>query len=985
MHKKLLLILSLFSCLYLDQLQAQGIAGGEVYYELVGPKKYKVTANVYRMCEFGALNGISGYVIGSSTMQTFVVFTRVSIQKINDTCNNPCKVQNATSTAGFEKHTFEATVDFNTTTYKSFVTNNICKVYFAVKVSGRPVSTTHGNGLLYLDAMVNLCDTNVKKNHSPVFSMDPKFHAACNQPLMYSPGPLDTFDYDSLGFDMMPIQNDYNTFIAYSPNYSGTIPMTPYCPPNPNTTNCKPLPNSIPPRGFYFDNSLCQIIFTPTKCTDKGYMKIRVSEYRRNPLTKQMDLIGYINREMLVQVKQVTNNNVVELSSTNSILNICTNNALATAKTKDLMASPNQAKNDTTHLVWDKGYKLSTFTIVDTSRERTADIILKKDSSLKQLKSQYFTVAAYDKRCNISLISKTFLAIDQPFTRYKIDKNINSCHVWNYKINSSDTSNPNDIKSTVTIRNASSKTLFSSQSNADSFTFNSNGRHIVEYNLSNYPFTCIKTVYDTVDISNAFFQGMLSPGNDSMVCAPYGLQIKFNPYKSPGTSKIEWFRNGQLFNSKDSSISMTIDSSSNFLLRLTDNNGCRAESRLNYAIKQHNVLPDFALTQCKNSMASFTAIINTLQAPITYKWSLNGKDTAITGRTLDFVLRDTTKVRITIKDNNNCVFSDSVDANIKTSFSFTLKKSKAEICTDSSLSITASNITALQPYKLLWRVSKTDSLEDDTVLTRNYKSNRMVVISITDANSCPLIDSILIAPVTTPRTLLPKFSAVCEGDLINMQPTFIPDVYPKTYKWIFNGTTSPVTDSTFSFRIRKSSMIGLRAYNKLGCYSDDSSDIPMNPRPVFNILSNVNYHHAHKITVSTDKAFKSYQWFNSVYTRNDTFWAFQLGAPGKHTIWCVATDDNGCNGGDTIDIFTDKLVNIQAVDMTQSRIYPNPGSNELHLHVEKDCRMLLINAEGKILIDQYLPVGTTTLDTRMLATGFYFIRIDDAHFTWLKE
>src|SRR5687768_1140203 len=104
MIKKLLLFTLLIFC-FIKKSDAQGIGGGEIYYEQLGPKKYKVTAHIYRMCEFSPLNFISAYVIGkpvgSPSIQIFFNMTRVSIKKINDTCGNPCKVQNVASTPGY--------------------------------------------------------------------------------------------------------------------------------------------------------------------------------------------------------------------------------------------------------------------------------------------------------------------------------------------------------------------------------------------------------------------------------------------------------------------------------------------------------------------------------------------------------------------------------------------------------------------------------------------------------------------------------------------------------------------------------------------------------------------------------------------------------------------------------------------------------------------------------------------------------------------
>jgi len=984
MKRTLRITFMLLACWHFNYSQAQTLAGGEIYYELTGPKKFKVTAHIYRSCSGAALNSVAGYVFGS-TYQVPVTFTRTAIKKINDTCGNPCKIQNAVSTPGFEKHTFEATVDFNSVTYKTFVTNNVCNVNFAIRMSGRSTASTHNLGLFYLDAGVNICDTNITQNHSPVFTIEPKFYAACNLAMQYSPGPLDTLDYDSLGFEMVPIQSSYNTNITYFTNYSGTIPLSPYCPPSSSVTNCKPIPNALPPRGFYFDNMACQMVFTPVKCADSAYVKIKVTEYRRNPITKQMVSIGFVTREMMMRIRPMPNNNLVDLINVSSVYSICKNDLLVTLKTKDIQALPNQTKADTTTIFWNRGYKPSTFTVIDTSREKSINITLKNDSSLNQSKRQYFTVAAYDKLCNISLVSKSIVATDYPSTKYKITKNISGCNVWHYKNTNPDTFNTNNIKTTVLIFDPSSKIVFTSVLNADSFTFNNNGRHIIEYTLSNNPYTCNTVVYDTITINNAFIKGIINSGRDSTVCSPYITKLKFQPYKSSGMVKLEWFRNDTLFNIKDSIIPLTLLKDAAFKLKLTDNRGCMAENKVTYFIKQHNALLDFPLTQCKYTLASYTAIINTLKAPITYKWNLNGKDTTVTGRTLSFVLKDTSFIRLTIKDSNNCVFKDSIDAYVKTSFSFQLKKDKKEICTDSALTFTAGNITASQPFRLVWKISKTDSLLDDTTIRRNFKSKQAVILQITDANSCTLRDSIVVVPVVTPKFSLPKFSLYCPGNTIRLNPAFNPNTWPKTYQWKLNDSIVSASDSFYMFNLPTTTDVTLRVSNRLGCYTESTTKMELYPVPNLDLITDTNYHHTNWIKLSTNKPFKTYQWFNTVSSRNNEFWASSLGAPGKYRIYCTVTDSNDCLETDSVNIYTNKFVGIQDIHAENIKIYPNPGQENLYIETETNGVMSIINAEGKTIMDTPLIAGINMIQTNHLAPGIYIIRIHQTSYTWMKE
>jgi hypothetical protein len=82
--------------------------------------------------------------------------------------------------------------------------------------------------------------------------------------------------------------------------------MTPYCPPNPGTINCKPVPSAYPARGFYLDEQSGLLVFTPAKFGEKGVLAIKANEYRRNA-NGQNSLVGYSRLEMCLYVDTIFN------------------------------------------------------------------------------------------------------------------------------------------------------------------------------------------------------------------------------------------------------------------------------------------------------------------------------------------------------------------------------------------------------------------------------------------------------------------------------------------------------------------------------------------------------------------------------------------------------------------------------------------------------------------------------------------------------
>ena len=153
--------------------------------------------------------------------------------------------------------------------------------------------TTISPGNFYTDAMINICNIGTKCNTSPQLSIPPVAYVCCNQPFTYNNGVREVIDGDSLAYELGTPLNANNSNETYTGSFTQTIPMTPYCPPNPGVINCRALPNAKPPRGFYFDKETGDIVFTPTKCDEVGVIVIKITEWRRDSATRKMRIIGF--------------------------------------------------------------------------------------------------------------------------------------------------------------------------------------------------------------------------------------------------------------------------------------------------------------------------------------------------------------------------------------------------------------------------------------------------------------------------------------------------------------------------------------------------------------------------------------------------------------------------------------------------------------------------------------------------------------------
>ncbi len=537
--KKLLLSFCLFQ---LSGLWAQKFAGGEIYYEQLSSKKYKVTAQVYRVCSDSSLNSLNGFVI-SDSFKTSMNFKRVSIARINDTCGNPCNVQNKSSNPGFEKHVYVDTVDFNKAPFNKYVKAGNCFVNFAIQQYKRDSSSnikSSGNNLFYIESKVNIC-FNITKNKSPEFAFEPKFLTCCNQPFIYNMGIIDSSDVDSLALELAPVFSDYATPVSYNGSYTAQIPMTPYCPPNPGIINCRALPNAKPPRGFYFDKETGDINFTPTNCYEIGVIRVMVSEYRKDS-TNKFILLGQVSREMQVKVKICSDNNPPYFTGNNKY-SVCENSQIClTIATKDDPYLPTQTKPDTISVLWNQGISGATCKVKDPSaREKEMEFCWKTPYSQAPTYNR-FAVIAYDKMCNIGMSSKGYFISKKPLAKTERVYTIDQCSQLKYQIKPIDSINTPLNKysyiTTIAAADNPTKTLFTSYKNIDSFKAPYRGKYLIKTQTNNLNFNCPSNTIDTIELFTA--KAVVVSTKDTLVCQ--GDSLFLSPYNDNFSQyRFKWY------------------------------------------------------------------------------------------------------------------------------------------------------------------------------------------------------------------------------------------------------------------------------------------------------------------------------------------------------------------------------------------------------------------------------------------------------------
>jgi len=305
-------------------LSANHLLGGEITYRHLGAKKYELTAKVYRDCRGIPLNSLTFRVFEEvNNIAITPSYTRVKIEDISvnysGNGNGPCYPQNSIANAGIELHTFLDTIDFDIRPYNTLLKNNSCKIYFSVEQCCRNTGiTTMTNGNFYVESMLDICNSKFK-NTSPLFNDFRNFNIFCNKKFSHNIAGSEFIDYDSLAFNLVAAKNSHLNTETYSGNFKPTLPMTPYCAPYPGLLNCKAIPSANPPRGFYFDVTNGNIVFTPTNCNEFGNICMEIKEFRRDSANKKWLMVGFVSRDIQLIVFQNSGNNITpEIKSLNS-------------------------------------------------------------------------------------------------------------------------------------------------------------------------------------------------------------------------------------------------------------------------------------------------------------------------------------------------------------------------------------------------------------------------------------------------------------------------------------------------------------------------------------------------------------------------------------------------------------------------------------------------------------------------------------------
>lgn len=744
------------------------INGSDIIYTWISGKKYAIKYVLYHQCVC-KLSVLPTFTAKMGNNTTTTKAKRISIRDITNTCTAefpPCQTDGTSSGSrlGIEEHIFVDTIDFDKTPYSTWIGNGECKVHLRVAQPWGLVSTTTSTSTYGGECEIDLCKIGKQGNNSPRYTNIPMTFMCCNNPFYFNNGAVDVLDGDSLSFDLDdPLQSSF-TPVSWLNPWTKRIPLTPFCPSSGGKINCTPNPSAKPPRGFYFDSLLGDIVLTPTKCTESGPISIRVTEWRLDS-NKKWQQLGFVRRDIFVNVLDCGYNNPPTITAKQSHF-VCEGDQICfKIKSNDEAFVPHQAKGDTTTLTWSNTIPGATFKIVDsTVREREAEFCWKTKVGNARKNPYTFTATAKDDFCpNPGICIKGFKITVNPRAFDSRQYDILKCGRLAFQAKEA-LGFEGKPSYKWSIRDSNKLEFKISTKQKDTITMPHGGRFYVVHTINN-SFNCPTSYIDTVDFP--WPPKVELATKDTHAC--YGTTSVLVPriFNAKSPYKYYWSRPAVHFDA-DTNSTLEIpgfNRDSTITVRITDGDGCVFYDTAIVYVKPLpivNLGPDKRI--CTYETASFDA-----QNADTVWYAWNSGDT-----TREITKHVDGNYIVTITDTTwKCKQKDTVYLHVNDT-AISLAGSDMAICTRLEANLFASHKPSAETATYQWtnltsnvnlgtnkniKVKPTNSNGDgNPAVTYQYELYTKVTQG---GHTCEDRDTMVVKVNTLPKVVMPTLVARC--------------------------------------------------------------------------------------------------------------------------------------------------------------------------------------------------------------------------------
>jgi hypothetical protein len=771
--KQYLWVLLLLAPFYTN---ASHVAGGDIEYENIGPRQWKVRLTIYRDCTGVTLCGSSScpqtmtarpnvslnpagcvsnpnqviFFLSLVSVQDAESFRKEACPTFKNACTNLGQVTAGTYTPAIEKYVFEGTLNLNITSLDT----TSCKYWdISWDLCCRNVGITNllnsGSQDIRLSATINIFNRSqggVLNNNSPKLTNEAVMLIPSGVPQSIALGAIDP-DGDSLTYALDSARRSDGTPVTYQPPFSSTNPF--------------PLNSARPPHIYYpqptgpyviIDSTTGDIRFNAVNNTPynlSGVLNLVIKQWNYDSLNNPL-LVGITQRELQYYTFVAPGNNPPQIrtipanTGNTPIVNytVCAGQQLCFIVTAhDTDFYPNIPRTDTTTLSWNNGIvrpgKL-TFGRIDTVNRPRQDqwqfCWQTEDADARSLPYQ-FTVTAADNRCPwIGRTTQTFSIKVLPRAAFDQQQELLQCSRLVYKVRKTNTK---QFFSSATVQIANQP---------NDFTFASGSRIINAIQPNPAALTGVPLDTPRVIISDTFSYPL--PGK-------YFVRITVN---TPGALP------GQ-FCSKIITDTISIDS-----------------------LISVSILDTLV---CRNSTINIVAQ-TTGADTLTFTWYKNGLNTnpvfgpstsAKTYQTTDSV---TTKYYVKVQGGYNCTVVDSMMLRIDPRPSFRIVNPVQCLSTNNNFTaVDTSKIT--KPYNRLWLLPN-NTTSTDSAVTFNYNTTGTHHVKLVTTSSQGCVDTtIQTISINARPTAIINYTdtTICAGD--TTQLSALPNAN-HTYQWLKNGS-----------------------------------------------------------------------------------------------------------------------------------------------------------------------------------------------------
>lgn len=380
------------------------------------------------------------------------------------------------------------------------------------------------------------------------------------------------------------------------------------------------------------------------------------------------------------------------------------------------------------------------------------------------------------------------------------------------------------------------------------------------------PSGCINTVYDSTYINvvplplptvNAGANQTICPGDSALLSVSGGVTYLW----SPGASTND-------------SIHVSPLVTTNYIVFLTDNNGCQNSDTVKVIV---NPLPNADagpdLSVCPGTPATLTAT-----GGVSYLWTPGTSQNP-------FVVTPNTNTTYTVlvTDVNGCQNTDSITISMISGTQISLGPDTS-ICPGMSVTLT---FPAGATY--LWTPGglTTNAITVTPLTTTTY------IGSISMGAGCIQYDTITVNVVPLAANLGPN-QTVCIGDSV-----VLTTAAGYTYSW------TPMANATNSLTVfpTSTSYYKVTATNSLGCQAADSLLVSVNLLPVANAGNDITVCNGTAATLTAALTGTTYTWLPPAINNS----TINVTPAATTTYFLKVTDINGCKNYDTVTVFVNQL------------------------------------------------------------------------------